>query len=139
MLFVLPLSSFGQVSLDSIEQYHQENLSAIVLLKNESRLLPFNDLSTTSIAHLTIGDAQKTAEFNKILQQYTDIKSFNLPLDATGIQAGEIFKYLINYTDVTIVSISDTLEIGYSPVLEDFIRDLSKRIDLVYTVLGKPN
>ncbi|MFK7982628.1 MAG: serine hydrolase domain-containing protein [Saprospiraceae bacterium] len=137
LLFIIPLSSFGQISLDSIQQYHQENLSDIVLLKNESRLLPFNDLSTTSIAHLSIGDATKTAEFDKILQLYTNVKSFNLPLDATGTQAGEVFKYLINYSDVTIISISDTLETGYSQVVEDFIRDLSKRVDLVYTVFGK--
>ncbi len=137
MLFVLPFSSFGQISLDSIQQYHQENLASIVLLKNESRLLPFNDLSTTSIAHLSIGDATKTTEFDKVLQQYTTVKSFNLPLEATGNQAGEVFKYLINYSDVTIVSINEILETGYSPILTDFIRDLSKRVDLVYTVFGK--
>ena len=137
IFFVLPFSSFGQISLDSIQQFHQENLASIVLLKNESRLLPFNDLSTNSITHLSIGDATKTIEFDKILQQYTTVKSFNLPLDATGNQAGEVFKYLINYSDVTIISLNESLETGYSPILEDFIRDLSKRVDLVYTVFGK--
>jgi len=137
LFFVGPLSSFGQISLDSIEQYHQENLESIVLLKNEERLLPFKDLSAISIAHLSIGDATKTVDFDKILQQYTDVKSFNLPLDATGTQAGEVFKYLINYSDVTIISINEMVETGYSQVLEDFIRDLGKRIDLVYTVFGK--
>lgn len=137
MLFVLPFSSISQISLDSIQQFHQENLASIVLLKNESRLLPFNDLSMTSIAHLSIGEVTKTAEFDKILQQYTTVKSFNLPLDATGNQAGEIFKYLINYSDVTIISVNEAIETGYSQILKDFIRDLSKRVDLVYTIFGK--
>ena len=137
IFFALPFSSFGQILLDSIEQFHQENLASIVLLKNENRLLPIKDLSTASIAHLSIGEPNRTAEFDKILQQYTNVKSFNLPLDANGNQAGEVFKYLINYSDITIISISDSLETGYSQIIEDFIRDLSKRIDLVYTVFGK--
>jgi len=134
---VLPFSSFGQISLDSLNQLHQENLESIVLLKNENRILPIKDLSTTSVAHLSIGDSNNTVEFDRILQQYTTIKSFNLPLDANGNQAGEVFKYLINYSDITIISISDSLATGYSPIIEDFIRDLSKRIDLVYTIFGK--
>ena len=137
MVLALSFSSFGQISLDSIEQFHQENLESIVLLKNKGRLLPIKDLNTTSIAHLSIGEVSRSVEFDKILQQYTTVKSFNLPLDATGNQAGEIFKYLINYSDVTIISISDSLETGYSQIIEDFIRDLSKRIDLVYTVFGQ--
>lgn len=137
MLLALSFSSFGQISLDSIEQFHQKNLESIVLLKNEGRLLPIKDLNTTSVAHLSIGEVSRTAKFDKILQQYTTVKSFNLPLDATGNQAGEVFKYLINYSDVTIISINDSIQTGYSQIIEDFIRDLSKRIDLVYTVFGK--
>ncbi len=136
LLFALPVSILAQVSLDSLQSYHQENLTSIVLLKNEGRLLPIRDLGSTSIAHLSIGDASATTEFAQILQQYTDIKSFNLPLDATGNQAGEVFKYLINYSDLTIISVNEPFEVGYSPIIEDFIRDLSKRIDIVYNIFG---
>lgn len=134
--FAFPFYCIAQVSLDSLQQFHQENLASIVLLKNEGRLLPVQDLSSTSIAHLSIGDASKTKEFDRILQQYTQVKSLNLPLEANGEQAGEVFKYLINYSDLTIVSIHESFEVGYSPIIEDFIRDLSKRIDLVYTIFG---
>lgn len=136
ILFVLPVSSLSQVSLDSLQQYHQQNLESLVLLKNKERLLPFKDLSSTSIAHLSIGEAAKTAPFDQVLQNYSNVKSLNLPLDATGSQAGEAFKYLVNYSDVTIISINESFELGYSPVLEDFIRDLSKRIKIIYTVFG---
>ncbi len=136
MIFSLPVSSFCQVSLDSLQLFHQENLASIVLLKNDKRLLPFKDLSTTSVAHLSIGDVSKTAEFDYTLQQYANVKSYNLPLTVDGQQAGEVFKYLINYSDVTIISVNEAFEIGYSPVIEEFIRDLSARIDVVYTIFG---
>lgn len=136
MVLSLSISSFCQVSLDSLQLFHQENLASIVLLKNNNRLLPFNDLSTISVAHLSIGDATKTAEFDQTLQQYATVKSYNLPLTTNGQQAGEVFKYLINYSDVTIISISETLESGYSPVIESFIRDLSARIDVAYAIFG---
>lgn len=135
-LFVLPFSSLSQISLDSIQEYHQEHLASLVLLKNEGRLLPLKDLSTTSVAHLSIGDIERTSEFDRVLQQYDNIKSFNLPLDAKGSQAGEVFKYLINYSDVVVISVSEPFMVGYSPVIEDFIRDLSKRIAIVYTCFG---
>lgn len=137
-LLVSPFSSFTQISLDSIEQYHQENLESIVLLKNKGRIIPYQELSTTGIAHLSIGDASKTTEFNKVLQQYTNVKSFNLPLDANGKYAGDIFKYLINYSDITIISVHEPISTEFPLIIKDFIRDLSKRVDLVYTVFGKP-
>jgi len=136
MIFTMPVSSFCQISLDSLQLFHQENLASIVLLKNDKRLLPFKDLSTTSVAHLSIGDAAKTANFDRTLQQYANVKSYNLPLTVDGQQAGEVFKYLINYSDVTIISISETFETGYSPIIEEFIRDLSARIDIAYAIFG---
>lgn len=136
--FTFPFSSFAQISLDSLQLFHQENLESIVLLKNENRLLPFKDLSTLSIAHLSIGDASKTDAFDQRLQQYANVKSYNLPLTVDGQQAGEVFKYLINYSDVTIISVSEAFETGYSPVIEAFVKDLSARINVVYAISGAP-
>ena len=135
IVLTFPVSSFCQSSLDSLQLFHQENLATITLLKNEQHLLPFKDLSTTSIAHLSIGKATNTAEFDHFLKQYTNVKSYNLPLTANGQQAGEIFKYLINYSDLTIISVNEPLDTGYSLVIEEFIRDLSTRVDicLLYT------
>jgi len=136
IVLTLPISSFCQSSLDSLQLFHQENLAAITLLKNEQHLLPFKDLSTTSIAHLSIGDATKTAEFDRLLKQYTNVKSYNLPLTADGQQAGEIFKYLINYSDLSIISVNEPLDTGYSLVIKEFIRDLSTRVDIAYAIFG---
>ncbi len=136
MVLTLSVSSFCQISLDSIQLFHQENLASIVLLKNDKHLLPFQDLSKISVAHLSIGDATKTAEFDHTLQQYATVKSYNLPLTADGQQAGEVFKYLINYSDITIISISESFETGYSPIIEEFIRDLSARGNVAVAIFG---
>ncbi|MEM1123479.1 MAG: serine hydrolase [Bacteroidota bacterium] len=106
------------------------------MLKNEEQLLPVKDLSTTSIAHLSIGTASNTSSFDQILQRYTEVKTLNLPLEATGELAGEVFKYLINYSDLTVISVNEPSVTGYSTIIEDFLRDLSKRTDVVVTFFG---
>ncbi|MEM6317174.1 MAG: serine hydrolase [Bacteroidota bacterium] len=136
VVLFLPFGSFGQISLDSIQQYHQTQLSSVVLLKNEGRILPIGDLSDRTFAHITIGEVAGTAALDETLQKYTDIATYHLPLDITGTQAGEIFKYLINYSDVVFVSVSEPFMVGYSTIIEDFMRDLSKRVDIVYIVFG---
>lgn len=137
ILFLLPLNFlFGQGSIDSLLQAHQENLSSLILLKNEGKILPFKEIANTNITHLSIGDAVQTAEFEQILQKYTSVKAINLPLDADGDQAGEIFKYIINYSDIVIISLAEDQLPNYSPILHDFTRDISKRIPLIYSLFG---
>ena len=136
----LSISSFGQIKADSLQALHQKHLASLVLLKNEGNILPFQDLSAMSIAHLTIGDTKKNNEFDRQLKKYTTLKSFHLPLSATGKEAGEVYKYLINYSDLTIISVQGVADTAnYSAVIKSFIADLSKRVDIVLTIFGQEN
>ncbi len=136
LAFLFPFFIAGQSALDSLQKRHKDHLESLVLLKNEGHILPFKDLAKTSIAHLSIGDSEESLTFKKILKQYTSVKSYHFPLDANGVVGGEIFKYLVNYADVVIISINELVLPPYSAMIADFVSDLSKRVDVVYALFG---
>lgn len=72
------------------------NAESITLLKNEKENVPVKGLENKKIAILSLGSAGVT-EFQKIFNYYTDVKHFNIPLNANEKTIASVFKKLNDF------------------------------------------
>jgi len=75
--------------------------SALTLVKNELKLIPFNYLDKRSFAYLGIGE-KEACSFEKTLNEYTKVASFFLPMKFEVVKRDSILKTLSHYNILII-------------------------------------
>ncbi len=145
--YSLGLTSYTQIPVDSVRRdvnskeatLLKRNLyeNAITLVRQESKLLPFGNLSKMNIASVSIGATAKTP-FQTRLEKYAKITHLQTPKD---IPAGFISQ--LKNKDVVIVSLHDmngsaSKGFGITQSTKDFIENLRKQTKVVLVVFGTP-
>lgn len=114
---------------------------SITVLENKESLLPLERLDTLNIASISIGRGEKT-HFQEMLELYTDVTSFVLPVLATEEVMNAFIQHLSEF-DLVIASIHGTNDIparrfGITPVVAEFVNRILQRKGIILVVFGNP-
>ncbi len=122
------------INLNGLKQFEQaiEYEKSIVVLKNESSVLPFGNLKN-NFSLITVGG--ESSFFKEGIELFTDIPSFQVPsskfLNVTQIESNKS-------SDFVIISLHATKETSILDSLnEDFIQKLSKSSKKILVVFGE--
>jgi CubicO group peptidase (beta-lactamase class C family) len=112
------------------------------LLNNKNNLLPLKNLETKKIASVVINDSVGVS-FNKMLENYAPINTFQLKKDANPNTVDSLVKELLPSYNTVIVSIHNTSinaakNYGITAAMNSFIEDLQGKCKLIVVVFGNP-
>ncbi|MCG9971452.1 glycoside hydrolase family 3 N-terminal domain-containing protein [Christiangramia crocea] len=102
--------------------------ASLTVLKNKNNLLPLHRLDTLKIASISIGEEKETV-FQKSLSLYTEVKHFQLPVEADGSQIDSVKAELKDY-NLLIAGIHDQSKyprnsVSLSQEVQEFVKELS--------------
>ncbi len=115
--------------------------AALTVLANENDLMPVRRLDTLQIASVSLGSSRVTP-FQKMLNNYTKVRSFVLDDKATAAQVQEVKDKLKNY-DLVIAAVHDDSKfprnsIKFSAPLMQFVSELAKMDNSIISVFKNP-
>ncbi len=114
---------------------------SITLLKNEQKLLPLKRLDTLKIASVAIGTSAKN-DFQKLLDTYADVDSYQIGKTATKARFDQLAKSLEKY-NLLIISIhgmsqQSKKQFGITNQSLEFVANLAKKKKLILDLFGNP-
>ena len=115
--------------------------ASLTVLKNENSILPIRKLDTLKIASISFG-ASKQTEFQKTLNLYTEVKSFQLKADAKASDIEKIKEKLSAY-NLIIGGIHDDSRfprntMKFSKPVQDFIAELAEKEQTIFSYFKNP-
>ena len=115
--------------------------SAITVIKNKDKLLPFKDLSSMKMASVAIGITE-TPPFQETMNLYNRISDFTIDMNADGPVWKKLSDTLSSF-DMIIISLhklsnKNTATYGLSKKAIDFIDSLNKYKKCVLVSFGSP-
>ena len=114
---------------------------AITLAHNESEVLPIRKLQEHTYASLSLGSNELTT-FQKRLESYVDVQHKFIPKDGSDLDYELAMRELVNY-DRVIISSHDmswysSRNYGLNDQQIEFVNELSKKTEVIYTLFGTP-
>lgn len=115
--------------------------AALTVLNNENELMPIRRLDTLKIASVSFG-ASRVTPFQKMLNNYTKVRSFILDEKASSQQVNEIKASLKNY-DVIIAGVHDDSKyprnsIKFSAPVMQLLSDMAMMDNAIVSVFKNP-
>lgn len=115
--------------------------ASLTLLKNEQNLVPIQKLDHVKIASVSVG-AEEETKFQESLSLYTEVKHFQLPVDASEDQIEEVKEALKDY-DLVIAGLHDQSRyprnsVKISEELQEFLSDLAEEDNSIISVFKNP-
>ncbi|MDF9800046.1 beta-N-acetylhexosaminidase [Catalinimonas alkaloidigena] len=115
--------------------------AALTVLSNENELMPIRRLDTLKIASISLGTGRVTP-FQKMLNNYTKVRSFILDDKASSQQVNEVKASLKNY-DLIIAGVHDDSKyprnsIKFSAPVMQLISDVAKMDNAIVSVFKNP-
>ena len=115
--------------------------AALTVLKNESNIMPVQGLDTMTMASVSFGRDTITA-FQQTLSLYSEVRHFQLSLQADQLQIDSVRNLLKNY-DLVFGAIHDNSvrplnRLELSPDLMNFIAELNSRKNFILTLFKNP-
>ncbi|MFP4094750.1 MAG: glycoside hydrolase family 3 N-terminal domain-containing protein [Cyclobacteriaceae bacterium] len=115
--------------------------AALTVLANENELMPIRRLDTLQIASVSLG-ASRVTPFQKMLNNYTQVRSFILDDKATAAQVQEVKDKLKNY-DLVIAAVHDDSKfprnsIKFSAPMMQFVGELAQMDNSIISVFKNP-
>ncbi|MFD1094549.1 glycoside hydrolase family 3 N-terminal domain-containing protein [Salegentibacter chungangensis] len=115
--------------------------ASLTVLKNENNLLPLENLDELKIASVSIGTEEETV-FQETLGLYTDVKHFQLAVDAGEEEIEAVEEALENY-NLVIAGIHDQSKyprnsVKLSEDLLDFVEDLAENDNTIISLFKNP-
>jgi CubicO group peptidase (beta-lactamase class C family) len=119
----------------SFNSLHPSQLKELVLLKNETNLVPIKQLDKIKIAHLSIGNLDNESVFGKTLQQYSHLARVHLSPTPTAA-AVEKAKKQLNQQDLIILSVETLYEESSAKKLTELLSELHQNSSFLYVLFG---
>lgn len=115
--------------------------AAITIIKNEQKILPFNQLQNTKFASISIGSSEETT-FQEYLQRYTKIDNYNISKNASANELN-LLKIKLKQYDYIIIGIHDTRKYavktyGITSTTINFINNLANSKKIVLNIFAPP-
>jgi beta-glucosidase-like glycosyl hydrolase/CubicO group peptidase (beta-lactamase class C family) len=115
--------------------------AALTVLANEDELMPIRRLDTLQIASVSLG-AKRVTPFQKMLNNYTKVRSFILDDRATAAQVNDVKSKLQNY-DIVIAAVHDDSRyprnsIKFSAPMMQFVSELAAMDNSIISVFKNP-
>ncbi len=114
--------------------------SALTLVVNKDRIIPFTNLDKETIASIAIGNGY-ISNFQKTLNLYTKVENFGINKNAKNDEFNNKIKQLSSF-DKVIISIHKTnrrpSKFGITKNTIDFVNKLSQKTKVVLVLFGNP-
>jgi beta-glucosidase-like glycosyl hydrolase/CubicO group peptidase (beta-lactamase class C family) len=115
--------------------------AALTVLANENNIMPIQRLDTLQIASVSLG-ASRVSPFQRMLNNYTKVRSFILDDKATAAQVNDVKTKLQNY-DLVIAGVHDDSKyprnnIKFSAPMMQFVSDLAGMDNSIISVFKNP-
>ena len=115
--------------------------SALTVLANENDIMPIQRLDTLRIASVSLG-ATRVSPFQRMLNNYTKVRSFILDDKATAAQVNDVKSKLQDY-DIVIAAVHDDSRyprnsIKFSAPMMQLVSDLSQMDNSIVSVFKNP-
>ncbi|SHF69729.1 beta-glucosidase [Salegentibacter echinorum] len=115
--------------------------ASLTVLKNKNSILPLRKLDTLKIASISFG-AQKQTQFQKSLNLYAEVKSFQVKANATAAEVAALKQKLSAY-NLVIGGIHDDSRfprntMKFSKAVQQFIGELSKEENSIFSYFKNP-
>ncbi|MEK6476433.1 glycoside hydrolase family 3 N-terminal domain-containing protein [Catalinimonas sp. 4WD22] len=115
--------------------------AALTVLSNKNELMPIQRLDTLKIASVSFG-ASRVTPFQKMLNNYTKVRSFILDEKASSQQVNEVKASLKNY-DLVIAGVHDDSKyprnsIKFSAPVMQLLSDMAKMDNAIVSVFKNP-
>jgi len=115
--------------------------AALTVLKNENELMPIQRLDTLRMASVSLG-ANRVTPFQKMLNNYTKVRSFVLDDKATASQVQEVKNKLAGY-DLVIAGVHDDSKyarnsLKFSAPMKQMVSDMAQMDNVIITVFKNP-
>lgn len=115
--------------------------ATLTVLKNENDILPIQRLDSVKIASISFGASQKT-KFQETLSLYTNVKHFQLPIDADAAKIQAVSDSLAGY-NIIIGGLHDSSirpnnVVKYSEDLQEYISQLAQQENTIFAFFKNP-
>ena len=115
--------------------------SSLTLVKNKGKIIPFRKLDTLKLASLAIGGKNENT-FQKTLKLFKSVDTYQIDKEAKNTDLNNTLTKLSGYNMVIVslhnLSSRPSGKYGISEQSLTFIRELSRRTNVVLTLFGNP-
>lgn len=113
--------------------------SAITVVKNNNKIIPFVNLDSASFASVLIGQDGPTNTFQKTLSQYAPMTHFQVSEKNSAKELAQVQKQISQNTVIVgFGKLNNSLakNFGITPAMVDFVKELSKTKEVVVVLFG---